>query len=210
MAVGCGAALVVIGAMGVGPLSAQVSFTPFFASYYPVGKLGETTVSGVPIEAVQNQGLGFGANIGYMFSDVLGVELGGLYVFSGAYVRSCDASIAPFCLTTTPDSLKGSIIFGQLALRFRPRNSNFFVLIGPAVVNRGGDAWSGYTGSEKMAFGGVLGLGVIARVAPKFALEIEVEAYGYSFDPDGSSSTTLEAKFRPDVVLKVGVPIPSR
>jgi hypothetical protein len=83
------------------------------------------------------------------------------------------------------------------------------VLLGPGLVYRGGDAWTGYTSSEKMSFGGVLGLGVIARVAPKFALEIQAEAHGYAFDADGSG-TSFTNKFRPDILLKVGIPFPSR
>jgi hypothetical protein len=207
MAAGFGAAVLVIGTVSTAPLAAQVQITPYFTGYYPVGKLAEATLQGVPFEAIQNQGLGFGANLGFMFTDVLGVELGGAYVFSGAFIRSCDASIAPFCLTTSPAQLKGSIMIGQLDLKFRPRGTNFFFVLGPGFALRAGDAWSHLASSDKFSFGGMVGLGVIARVAPRFALEIRAEAYGYSFNPD---PTSFSSKFRPDVLLKVGVPIPSR
>jgi hypothetical protein len=206
LSAGLGALLLVIGAMGAAPLSAQVQVTPFFAAYYPVGNLGTAG----QIEAVQNNGMGGGASLGFMFSDRLGVQLAGTFVASDAFVRACNFDPTNFpglCLTS--ENLKGWIMMGDLVLKFRPRNSNFFLLLGPGIVYRGGTAWDGYTTSEKMSFGGVVGLGVIARVAPKFALEIQVEAHGYSFDPDGSS-TDFSAKFRPDIVLKVGIPFPSR
>jgi hypothetical protein len=115
--------------------------------------------------------------------------------------------------------LKGSVILGQLSLKFRPRGTNFFVVLGPALAYRSGKAWGtdwfALSGSEKMGFGGMVGLGVIARVAPKLAVDVRVEAYGYSFDVDGaegipSLGTNFSSKFRPDVVLKVGIPFPAR
>jgi hypothetical protein len=206
LSAGLGAVLLVIGVMSAAPLSAQVQVTPYFAGYYPVGNLG---TSG-QIEAVQSQGMGGGASFGFMFSDRLGVQLAGTFLASDAFVRACNFDPTNFpnlCLTS--ENLKGWIMMGDLVLKFRPRNSNFFVLLGPGLVYRGGDAWTGYTSSEKMSFGGVLGLGVIARVAPKFALEIQAEAHGYAFDADGSG-TSFTNKFRPDILLKVGIPFPSR
>jgi hypothetical protein len=206
MAAGIGAALAVIGAMSAGPVAAQVQVTPYFAGYYPVGNLG---TSG-QIEAVQNQGMGGGLSFGYMFSDRMGVQLAGTFLASDAFIRACNFDPTNFpglCLTS--ENLKGWILMTDLVLKFRPRNSNFFLLLGPGIVYRGGDAWTGYSGSEKMSFGGVLGLGVIARVAPKFALEIQAEAHGYAFDPD-ASNPDFDNKFRPDIVLKVGIPFPSR
>jgi hypothetical protein len=208
IASGFGVALVVMASAG--PLSAQFQVTPYFAGYYPVGNLGTAG----QIEAVQDQGMGGGLSLGYMFSDRLGVQLAGTFLVSDAFVRACNFDPTNFpnlCLTS--ENLNGWIMLGDLVLKFRPANSNFFLLLGPGMVYRGGDAWTGYSGSEKMSFGGVIGLGVIARVAPKFALEIQAEAHGYSFDPDGSDSsggTSFSAKFRPDLVLKVGIPFPSR
>jgi hypothetical protein len=207
LSAGFAATVLLLGAATASPLSAQIQVAPFFAGYYPVGNLG---TSG-QIEAIQNQGLGGGLGLGYMFSDQMGVQLVGTYLFSDAFVRACNFDPTNFpglCLTS--ENLKGWIMMGDVVLKFRPPRSNFFLLVGPSLVYRGGDAWQGYTSSEKTSFGGVVGLGVIARVAPKFALEIEADVHGYSFDPDGSTSTVFGKKFRPDLVVKVGVPIPAR
>ena len=209
---GVGATLLLLGVAAAAPVSAQVQVAPFFAGYYPVGNLGSTVIGGLPVEGVQNQGLGGGLSLGYMFSDQMGVQLAGTFLVSDAFIRTCglgqlDPAFAGTCLQT--ENLNGWIMMGDLVLKFRPPRSNFFLLVGPSLVYRGGDAWQGYTSSEKTSFGGVVGLGVIARVAPKFALEIQADIHGYAFDPDGSS-TDFGKKFRPDLVVKVGVPIPAR
>jgi hypothetical protein len=83
-----------------------------------------------------------------------------------------------------------------------PRRSNLFLLFGPGIVRRGGDAWKGVKKKDITDFGGVVGLGVRANVTPRFRLNITAESYLYSFDGGGPDS-----KFQSDLLVSIGVPI---
>jgi hypothetical protein len=85
---------------------------------------------------------------------------------------------------------------------FSPRRSNLFLLAGPAIIRRGGDAWDGASGSDVTDFGGVVGFGIRANVTPRFRLNFTAETYLYSF-----SGGLADSDFQADVLVGVGVPI---
>ena len=99
-------------------------------------------------------------------------------------------------------SQNGSVIFGSLRAVYSPRRSNLFLLAGPAVVTRGGDAWDGVDKGDITDIGGVIGLGIRANVTPRFRLNITAESYLYSFNGGGPDS-----KFQSDILVSIGVPI---
>jgi len=94
------------------------------------------------------------------------------------------------------------MIFGSIRALFSPRRSNLYFLVGPAIVKRGGDAWSGIDSGDLTDFGGVAGLGINANVTPSFRLNLTAESYLYSADPGGTGS-----EFQADILVSIGVPI---
>ncbi len=183
----------------------QAQFIPFVAAYYSARQLGDVANPSLQgVQALQNNAIAFGGGLSVMFSDVAGVEASVAYALSDARIQACTP--ADVCAYA---DLNGTLILGSVAAKLRPRRSNFFAALGLGVTTRGGDIWQDLQGSEKLSLGGMLGIGVLSQVAPKFGLDVRVEAYVYSFDPDGSF-TDFDSALATDFLIKIGIPIPSR
>ena len=181
----------------------KVQFAPFVAAYYSLRELGDLVDPSLQGgRALQNNATALGASVSFQLTDQLGVELASAYTFSDARVEACDAQ--GFC---TYADLDGMMILSSVAARLQPRRSNFIGTAGLAVISRGGEVWEGTEG--KTSFGGTVGAGVRAQVAPKFSLDFRASVYVYSFDPDGSD-TSWEPALATDFLIRVGVPFPSR
>lgn len=195
------------------PLGAQgkVELIPFVASYYPLASLTEFTqqvddgAGGTfPVDFTfkQDNAPAFGGRLRLWVSTTLGLEGAGAYIPSGvtleAQTRREDILVG--------SSESGSIFMGSARLLLRPARTNFYLLVGPAVVARGGDAWEGADGGDLTDFGGVVGFGVIAAVTPSLQLSFNAEAMLYASDPDGDFDI-FESSFQPDVLVSVGIPI---
>lgn len=78
---------------------------------------------------------------------------------------------------------------------------------GLGLVSRGGDGWSGVTGTSNIS--GEVGLGYRVPLNSSMALRVEGEAFLYSasFGQSGFSGTTT-SKFQEDFVLSAGLAIP--
>ncbi len=185
-------------------LSAQLrtEVTPFAASYYGVTHLGEGDAglfSGNPFTIDQDNAFALGGRITLPIGAQLAVEGEFVYSMSGLSVTEKDG-VGPGI--DGGISQNGSVIFGSLRAVYSPRRSNLFLLAGPAVVTRGGDAWDGVDKGDITDIGGVIGLGIRANVTPRFRLNITAESYLYSFNGGGPDS-----KFQSDILVSIGVPI---
>lgn len=196
------AALAVTALAAPAGLAAQVEFTPFVASYYGVTHLGEGDnglFAGNPFTIDQNNAFSLGGRIKFPLGATWAIEGEFAYTMSGLSVTEEDGVASGIDGGISQD---GNILFGSVRGVFTPRRSNLFLLVGPAVVKRGGDAWDGVDASDITDFGGVVGIGIRANVTPRFRLNITAESYLYSFD--GGSG---DSKFQSDVLVSIGVPI---
>jgi hypothetical protein len=172
-------------------------FTPFFTSYYALGKLAtDGTVS-----ERQYAAPGGGARLTFWITPSVGIEAAGAYVASGTQFTSSDPT------QTGGVSLPGNIITASGRVVFRPARTNLYLLVGGGMVKKGGDTWDFAFITKKTSIGGVVGFGARANVTPKFALNVTVEGNFYKSDPDGSAGTVYDSKLQSDVYVSIGVPI---
>lgn len=181
---------------------ARFEFTPFLASYYGLTPLSEQEggpIAGNDFSIEQNNAFAFGGRVSIPLSPRFAVEGEFTYTRSGLSVIEEDAF---------GDGLDGGIsqdgntIFSSIRAVISPPRSNLFLLAGPALIKRGGDAWEGVDSEDLTDFGGVVGFGIRANVTPRFRLNLTAESYLYSFQA-GDSDT----KFQADVLVSVGIPI---
>lgn len=189
------------------PAAAQVHFTPFAGAYYSASTLGSLQnpqLAGG--EFVQASGVLVGANLDLPVGTRFGIELAGSFALSNPR----------FQFPISAGGITGKVFvdqtgwIGHASLAGRidaTQTGNFFLFAGPGVSIRGGDAWDGLEGSDLLAIGGVAGLGVLARVAPGFTLDIRVETFVYSFDPDAAGSD-FDSAVNADIMVKLGLRLP--
>ena len=178
----------------------RTEITPFVASYYHLTHLASgTTAAGNDFNIDQKNAVAFGGRIT--------VPIGGRVAIQGEFTFATSGLAATEKNGIGPGldgglSQNGNIIFGSLRAVLSPRRSNLFLLAGPAIVKRGGDAWSGVKSSDITDFGGVVGFGFRANVTPRFRVNFTAESYLYSFDGGGTDS-----KFQSDLLVSLGIPI---
>lgn len=195
-------ALGALALLAPGALSAQLrtEITPFVASYYHLTHVASgTTTAGNDINLDQKNAVAFGGRIT--------VPIGGRVAIEGEFTYATSGLAATEKNGIGPGldgglSQSGNIIFGSLRAVISPRRSNLFLLLGPGIIKRGGDSWSGVKSSDITDFGGVVGFGFRANVTPRFRVNFTAESYLYSFDGGGNDS-----KFQSDLLVSLGVPI---
>jgi hypothetical protein len=174
--------------------------TPFFTSFYALGKVGEFG----NVTESQFAAPGGGARLTFWVSPTVGIEAAGSYVASGTRFTSSDPDV------NVGASLPGTLMTGTGRVVFRPARTNLYLLVGGGAVIRGGDTWDpAITGVETTSltnFGGVVGFGARANVTPKFALNVTVEALLYPADADGDL-TVYDSQFQSDIYVSIGIPI---
>ncbi len=202
-------ALAVVGLVVMAPsaLFAQLrtEITPFVASYYGMTHIAKGKGlfnAGVPFTVDQNNAFAIGGRVTIPVGARLALEGEFAYAMSGVSATE-DTLFGPGIDGGLSQS--GSIIFGSVRAVFSPRRSNLFMLAGPAIIKRGGDAWKGVNSGDITDFGGVVGFGVRANVTPRFRLNLTAEAYLYSFDAFPNQGTDPE--FQADVIVGLGIPI---
>jgi hypothetical protein len=180
---------------------AKLELTPFFTSYYAVSPMTEDLLDdGSNIKAKQIPGPGLGARLTYWTSGGLGFEAAGSYLWSGIRVYSEEDQGAGFSLSGTLTAFTGRVLY-------RLPRSNFHLLGGAGMIQRGGDAWEGV--DKLSSITGVAGFGVRAAVTPKLALDVKLEGYFYSFKPEDPTSGDVffPSKFQTDFAVTIGVPL---
>jgi hypothetical protein len=181
--------------------AAQVEFTPFFASYYAVTPINSDVDGTGTIEERQTPAPAVGGRLTFWLGSSFGIEGAGSFALSGTrFVADNDTGgDAGF-------SLGGTLITGSGRLLYRPARTNLHLLIGGGVVSRGGDTWDFTNITSKTDIGGVVGFGVKAAVTPKFSLNVGVESFLYSADPDGDGAA-YDTEFQADIYVTIGIPI---
>ena len=183
----------------------RTEITPFVASYYGLTHIATGTGLfnvGVPFTIDQQNAAAFGLRITIPVGARLALEGEFSYATSGVSATE-DTLFGPGLDGGL--SQNGNIIFGSVRAVFTPRRSNLFLLAGPAIVKRGGDAWEGIDSGDITDFGGVVGFGVRANVTPKFRINFTAQAYLYSFDAFPGAGTDPE--FQADFLVGLGIPI---
>jgi opacity protein-like surface antigen len=170
--------------------------TPFFTSFYALGKLAES--SGVSER--QAAAPGGGVRLTFWLSPVIGLEAAGAFVTSGTKFTSSDQSASGSV------GLPGNIITANGRFVFRPARTNLYLLVGGGIVQLGGETWDFPFITKKTNIGAVLGFGARANVTPKFALNVTVEGNFYSTDPDGDA-TGYDSQLQSNVYVSIGIPI---
>jgi len=179
----------------------RTEITPFVASYYHLTHLAKGDVgliAGNPFTLDQSNAFAFGGRITLPVSGRFGIE--GEFSYSLSGVRFNEENISNNIAGGLAQD--GSIIHGSVRAVVSPRRSNLFLLAGPAIIRRGGDAWDGAKSSDITDFGGVVGFGFRANVTPRFRVNFTAESYLYSFNGSGVGS-----KFQSDLLVSLGVPI---
>lgn len=198
-----GVAVTTLALMGTGGVATTAhaqyvaEFTPFFTSYYAVGKLAEAS----SVKERQYAAPGGGARLTYWITSSVGIEAAGAFVWSGTQFTSSDPT------QTGGVSLPGTILTANGRLVFRPARTNLYLLVGGGMVKKGGDTWDFDFITNKTSIGGVVGFGARANVTPQFALNVTVEGNFYKSDPDGSTGTAYDSKLQSDIYVSIGVPI---
>ena len=199
-------ALALVAVAGVTePAHAQyvAEFTPFFTSFYPLGKI-DFEGSTDDIFAKQKTSPGMGARLTIWFSNSMGFEAAGSYLFSSPAIY-LPTDEGPASL-----DLSGTIITGTGRLVFRPARTNLYLVAGGGIVSRGGEAWD-TADAETLDLAGVVGIGARANVTPKFAINVLLEGTFYSLDPDGSpedaSLNFFTSSLQSDITVSIGIPI---
>ncbi|HWA57417.1 MAG TPA: outer membrane beta-barrel protein [Gemmatimonadales bacterium] len=180
----------------------RAEITPFVASYYGLTHLAEGSAgpfSGNKFTVDQDNAFALGGRVTVPIGGRLSLEGEFTYSLSGASITEKNGVAAG---TDGGISQKGNMIFGSLRAVVSPRRSNLFLLAGPAIITRGGDAWDGVKKSDITDFGGVVGFGFRANVTPRFRVNFTLESYLYSFNGGGDKS-----KFQSDLLASLGVPI---
>ncbi len=196
------------------PAAAQVHFTPFAGAYYSASSLGDLqdpSLAGA--EVIQTSGVVVGGMIDLPLSPSFGIEFGGSIGISDARFQITQ-TLSGTQVTAFIDQ-SGWIAHTSITGRINAtQTGNFFLFAGPGLSLRGGDAWTednaisqGLGSSDRIAFGGVVGLGVLARVAPGFTLDVRVETFVYTFDPDGDDPE-FDSSANADILVKVGLRLP--
>ena len=179
----------------------RIELTPFGASYYALTHLatGTDPNNGNEIRIDQTNAFAVGARLTVPVGARFSVE--GEFTFTMSGLRFTEDDLLGPGLDGGL-AQDGNIIYGSIRGVFSPRRSNLFLLAGPAIIRRGGDAWDGADGSDVTDFGGVVGFGIRANVTPRFRLNFTAETYLYSF-----SGGLADSDFQADVLVGVGVPI---
>jgi hypothetical protein len=178
----------------------RTEITPFVASYYHLTHVASgTTGAGNDFNIDQKNAVAFGGRITVPIGGRVAVEGEFTFATSGLAATEKDAFGPGLDGGLSQD---GNIIYGSLRAVISPRRSNLYLLAGPAIVKRGGDAWKGVKSSDITDFGGVVGFGFRANVTPRFRVNFTAESYLYSFDGGGPDS-----KFQSDLLVSLGIPI---
>jgi hypothetical protein len=182
-------------------LAQGVEFTPFFASYYALTPVNDDVDGSGTISERQTPAPAVGARLTIWAGGSLGFEAAGSFAMSGTRFVSETRGA-----TGASFSLPGTLITASGRVLYRPARTNLHLLVGGGMITRGGDTWDFANITSKTTFGGVVGFGARAAVTPSFALNVSVESFLYSLNPDGAAAA-YDPAFQADIYVAIGVPI---
>jgi len=172
--------------------------TPLVGAYLATGNVYEEP--GGLGTARQGTSFAAGGRITYSSSGHLGLEVGLTYAPSRVEVITSTGTV----------DRRSHVWLGQLRFIYILNSQwapvNVYMAAGPAVVSRGGDAYTGATDLTDLA--GNLGLGALFRVGSGFRVRLEVEGYVYKTAITFASGETSEPKLQGDFVFSFGLSVP--
>ncbi|MEP6571940.1 MAG: outer membrane beta-barrel protein [Gemmatimonadota bacterium] len=185
---------------------ARPQITPYFASFYAISPYVKDLDegSGTLFNEKETNAPAIGVRVSFGITRAIGIEGSIAYANAGR-----QASISHDSSTVQAGFfIKGNLLMASGRLTFHPRRSNFRGIVGVGYEKRGGAAWdtknfTAGTKFDKSDIGGILGFGVKASVTPKFALDLDIEAFLHSSDP----LLTGKSQFQQDILVAIGVPI---
>lgn len=211
---------VALGIPGSAAAQAKFELVPYFGSFYALANFldEDVAVAGggtVHVTQKQSPAPSIGGKLRYWMSSMWGLEGAVNYAWTGIQTAFPDEPGA-----TGQGKLSGTMLTATGRILYRPRRSNVYLLAGAGYIEVGGDAWNDDVNNDgikdfdvtKGNFTGVLGVGVRAQVAPKFAIDVGVESNLYSVDRiDPAAGNTnpdiYDKAFLADIIVTVGVPI---
>ena len=213
LCLGAGLSLATLAAPSPAAGQAKVQLTPFFASFYALGHYGTglDDGNGGTFDEKLTNAPAVGARLSFLLSRAVGIEGSFTYAWTGR--QGSEGKDPAGVVTSGGVFIPGNAIMASGRITLHPRRSNFRAILGVGYQKRGGEAWDeaqlGLPAGtfDKTSIGGVVGFGVKASVTPKFALDLDVEAFLYSNDADTPAGPTFDKKFQQDVTVAIGVPI---
>jgi opacity protein-like surface antigen len=210
---------VALGIPGSAAAQAKFELVPYFGSYYALAHFLDEDVAtaGGTVHVTQKQSAApsIGGKLRYWLSPMWGIEGAVNYAWTGIETAFPDEPSA-----VGQGKLNGHMLTATGRIVYRPRRSNVYLLAGAGYMTVGGDAWKDDVDGDGIKdfdvqtgnFTGVLGVGVRAQVAPKFAIDVGVESNLYSVDRiDPAAGNTnpdiYDKAFLADIIVTVGVPI---
>jgi hypothetical protein len=219
-----GAAIVLVPALSSGQAK-EFRFTPYVGVFVPAAKLAQVnqTVAGTSFGGTLEHKTGFaiGATGSYWMTDRIGFEVGGAYALSDgrAAMTVNDESQG---ITDISAGENARVIFGAAKLMFGilpiGEDAQLRLGVGPAIVNRGGDAFKlqsdaegKFTGLTNV--GGAVSLCTRIPLTRLLAVRLRAEDVMYqshlkfksNSGPD--ESFDFDKKFQNDFILSAGLQI---
>lgn len=190
-------------------------FVPYGGAFVPTGELGTADIEGTIYEIKQKTSAAFGGRLVAWWSRVVGWEGNFAYALSDGELKTSAGQ--DFC-TTPGATCKADVWFAssRLLFRYAPREYRgwyVFAGAGVAVIGHVGDLWEQADATTDL--GGVLGIGGVLDISPRFAVRIDAEDYLYKYapkldlDPElgtftGSSGTQHDLVFSAGLIIRMG------
>jgi opacity protein-like surface antigen len=214
------AVAVALGMPASAAAQAKFELVPYFGSFYALTNFLDEDVAlvgGGTVHVVQKHSSApsIGGKLRYWLSPMWGLEGAVNYAWTGIQTSFPDEPSA-----VGQGKLDGTMLTATGRIVYRPRRSNVYLLAGGGYMKVSGDAWNDDVNDDGIKdfdvttsnFTGVVGVGVRAQVAPKFAIDVGVESNLYSVDridpaAGNTSPDIYDKEFLANIIVTVGVPI---
>ena len=213
-------AIAVVPTLASAQLAGRVVVTPYVGAYLPtdhvarIGRLPDGT--SLTFDAKHQNAAAFGANIRYGLNDHLAIEGGSAYTASG--LRSTLALDEPAGLASTRQTERAHIWLGSVKVmaQLLPDESSFNMRfgVGPAVISRGGSAYSGDADGKVTGltdFGAAMSLCTRLSLMENVALRLRGEDYmyyskiGWKSNISPAQDFSFDSRMQHDFVLSAGL-----
>lgn len=206
---------------GRAQMEGKMVITPYVGMYAPATKVIKETMGGTSGEFVgvfkHKPGVALGVNGSYWFTDRAGIEFGAAYAFSDSKASLGFESGAGSAAAWISEDAR--MLFGSAKVMFNllpaDWNGQLRLGVGPAIVNRGGDAYKDEEGDVKglTDVGGAVSLCTRIPLVGNLAMRLRAENYMYQTQlrwkdaSDPLDDMRFDRKFQSDFILSAGLQI---
>jgi len=214
-------AIVAVPSLASAQLGGGVIVTPYVGAYMPTNHVAKTGVTSqgtsLPVDAKQQIGAAFGANVSYWINNHLAIEGGAAYsdshLKSTSYVIDFAGTIPPITQTENAHVWLGS---AKVMTQLMPDESAFNMRfgIGPAIISHGGTAYKGDSDGKITGltdYGAAVSLCTRIAFTPSVAMRLRAENYmyyskmGWKSSIAPSEDLTFDSRLQHDFVLSAGL-----